>query len=176
MPNPLDNSNETYYVPPGVHLPGPTDAAWQNDAAKEYLRSKGIIDDRLGNGPLVKDSESDAIEKLANDLNLKLDDISKDYLYQYYLNEQSNKSAWERQMTFEKDKYNYMVEGLRKAGLNPFLALQGLSGGSASANSSTVQGGLYTSRNNQNKQLAGDVAGKIGTVIAIIAAAVIAAL
>lgn len=125
---------------------------------------------------MVKDSGDDAISKLANDLNLKLDDTTKDYLVQYALNEESNKKAWQRQMDASNTQYQRAVEDLRKAGLNPFLALQSLQGSVPSSSGQSVQGGLYTSRRNQATQNAKDSIGKVLGVLATIAAAVVMAM
>lgn len=125
---------------------------------------------------MVKDSGDDAISKLANDLNLKLDDTTKDYLVQYALNEESNKKAWQRQMDASNTQYQRAVEDLRKAGLNPFLALQSLQGSVPSSSGQSVQGGLYTSRRNQATQNAKDSVGKVLGVLATIAAAVVMAM
>lgn len=126
--------------------------------------------------PIVQDSEADAISKLAQELNIKLDDQTKDYLTQYYFNEKSNQNAWDRTMSFEKDKYSILVQGLQKAGLNPFLALSGLGSGSASSSAGSVQGGLYTSRRNQQTQSNTSLTTSILGILGIIAAAVIHAL
>lgn len=125
---------------------------------------------------MVKDSGDDAISKLANDLNLKLDDTTKDYLVQYALNEESNKKAWQRQMDASNNQYQRAVADLRKAGLNPFLALQSLQGSVPSSSGQSVQGGLYTSRRNQATQNAKDSVGKVLGVLATIAAAVVMAM
>ena len=125
---------------------------------------------------LVTDSSNDAISKLANDLNMKLDPTTKDYLTEYYLNEQSNQNAWNRQLDASNTQYQRAVADLRKAGLNPFLALQSLQGSVPSSSGQSVQGGLYTSRRNQQTQNIKDVAGRIMAVLGVIAAAVIGAM
>ena len=129
-----------------------------------------------GSPSLVQDSGDDAIIKLANELNLKLDDSTKDYLMQYYLNERSNQNAWNRQFDASNTQYQRAVADLRKAGLNPFLAIQSLSGSSPSSSGQSVQGGLYTSKRNQDTQNTKDAFGRILYVLAIVASAVIAAL
>lgn len=127
-------------------------------------------------GTLVQDNTDDAIAKLANDLNLKLDDTTKDYLVQHTLNEHSAENAWKREMEASNTQYQRAMEDIRRAGLNPFLAIQSLSGSSPSSNAQSVTGGLYTSRKNQQEQNTKDIAGKVMTVLGIIAAAVIGAM
>lgn len=133
-------------------------------------------DSHSSNKPLVLDSSDDAISKLAKDLNMKLDDETKDYLTQYYLNERSNKNAWDRQMDASNTQYQRAVADLRKAGINPFLALQSLSGSSPTSSGQSVQGGLYTSRKNQVDQNSKDVVTRIMTVLGVVAAAIISAM
>lgn len=176
MPDIVGSSNETYFVPDGVNLPGPTDSSWTTEAGRDFLRSKGIVDDRLGNGPLINDSENDAIEKLAKDLNIKLSDETKDYLTQYYLNEKSAENSYKRSLDASNTQYQRAVADLRKAGLNPFLAIQSLSGSAPSSQTASVQGGIYTSRTNQKTQSGTQAATSILGVLGIIAAALIHAL
>ena len=126
--------------------------------------------------PLVKSSEDDAIDKLANEWNLKLDDQTKDYLMQYYLNEKSAENAYGRSREYNKSYYSDLVEGLKKAGINPFLALSSLSGTNLSNGAGSVSGGLYTQRQNAKKENAANVSKSIMSVLAIVAAAVITAM
>lgn len=121
---------------------------------------------------IVPDSGTDAIQSLANDLDMKLDNSTKDYLTQYYLDEKSNENAWKRQMDASNSQYQRAVEDLRKAGLNPFLAISSLSGSSSpSSSGNSVTGGLYTSKENNQRSATMTALG----VLAIIAAAVIKA-
>lgn len=122
---------------------------------------------------MIDDNSSLEVNKVYNLLNSKLDQSSKDYLLQYYLNERSNKTAWDRQMEASNSQYQRTVADLRKAGINPFLALQSLQGSVPSSTGASVQGGLFTSRRNQQTQNTKDVAGRIMAVLGVIAAAVI---
>lgn len=136
-------------------------------------------DDRFtspGSGLLVKDSQADAIQKLAKDLNLKLTDDTKDYLYQYYLQRQNDEWAFAKQNQYDSTRYQRTVADLQKAGLNPFLALQSLSPSSSNVSSGSITSGSITSRRNTDKQSTTDMGRGIMTVIGIIAAAIISAM
>ena len=102
---------------------------------------------------LVSDSGQDAITQLSKELNVKLDDQTKDYLMQYYLDEKKAANTQLRQSKAERDYYPNLVAGLQKAGINPMLALSGLSGGGTGASSGSTSGGLYTSRANAKGNL-----------------------
>lgn len=122
---------------------------------------------------LFNDSGDSAIYDLARQLNLRIDPQTKDYLTQYYLQEKGSENAMARSREFNREQYSDMVEGLRKAGLNPMLALQGLNGANMMQGQST-QSGLYTqarnSQNQTNANLAGSIIGTILMAIAIVIA------
>lgn len=146
------------------------------DTIGNFVQTGKKINELTSGDSLVKDSSQDAISKMANDLNVKLDSSTKDYLMQYYLNEQSNKNAWNRQLDASNTQYQRAVADLRKAGINPFLAIQSLSGFTPSSSGQSVQGGLITSKQNQQSQNASNIARGIITVLGIIAGAVIRAM
>lgn len=126
--------------------------------------------------PLVKDSGDDAVSQLANDLNVKLDSSSKDYLLQYWLNEQSSQNAFNRELQASSSQYQRTVEDLKKAGLNPYLAFDSLRGSNPSSSAGNVSGGMYTQRENSKRENTVNTAKGIMTVIGIIAAAIIGAM
>lgn len=146
------------------------------DTIGNFVQTGKKINELTSGDSLVKDSSQDAISKMANDLNVKLDSSTKDYLMQHYLNEQSNKNAWNRQLDASNTQYQRAVADLRKAGINPFLAIQSLSGSTPSSSGQSVQGGLITSKQNQQSQNASNIARGIITVLGIIAGAVISAM
>lgn len=146
------------------------------DTIGNFVQTGKKINELTSGDSLVKDSSQDAISKMANDLNVKLDSSTKDYLMQHYLNEQSNKNAWNRQLDASNTQYQRAVADLRKAGINPFLAIQSLSGSTPSSSGQSVQGGLITSKQNQQSQNASNIARGIITVLGIIAGAVIGAM
>ena len=125
---------------------------------------------------MINDSQTDAISKLAKDLNLKLSDDTKDYLYQYYLQRQNDEWAFAKQNQYDSTRYQRTVADLQKAGLNPFLALQSLSPSSSNVSSGSITSGSITSRRNTDKQANTDIGRGIMTVIGIIAAAIIGAM
>lgn len=125
---------------------------------------------------IAKDSSRDVYDRIRTVLNSSLSAETKDYLVSYMLSEQGAENAFQRSMRASSSQYQRAVEDLRKAGINPFLALQSLSGSSPTSPASSVSGDYYSARKNQSRENAKDIVGKIGSVIAIIAAAVIAAL
>lgn len=123
--------------------------------------------------PLVKDSGGAVIENLAKDLDLRLDEQTKDYLMQYYLDEKKAQNTQLRQSQAERDYYPNLIAGLQKAGLNPMLALSGLSGGGTGASSGSTTGGLFTSSANSKRQAAANTGSKMLQVLSMIAMAII---
>lgn len=125
---------------------------------------------------IVSDSGDDAVTAYAKQLNLKLDDATKGAILEYMMNEHAADNAYARSRSFTREQYTDMVDGLKKAGLNPFLAIQGLSG----ANQMTGQGvnaaGLYTQQTASKRSTGAAIAGGIMGALALIAMAMIKAM
>lgn len=130
--------------------------------------ANNMVDSSVYKNQIKYSAEQPEIAKLANELGLKLNDDTKDYLLQYYLGQQSDKAAFDRSMEASNTQYQRAVEDLRKAGLNPFLALQSLSGSSPTS-SSSGSGGGYIAANERNKNT---LTSKLFTVLGIIAASI----
>lgn len=122
---------------------------------------------------MTLDSENDTIRKLAHDLGLKLDAQTKDYLVQYYLQEKGSENAMARSREFNQNQYSDMVAGLRKAGLNPFLAISGLNGANMMQGQST-QSGLYTQAAASRRQTSANTTASILSTVLMGIALVIA--
>lgn len=137
----------------------------------EFIKNQYGNNGSGSSSSLVNDSGNSAIEKLANDLNVKLDSSSKDYLLQYYLADKASQAAYDRELKAAGSQYQRTVADLRKAGLNPFLAFDSLRGGSVSSSAGSITGGLYTSKSNQKTQSGAQTASAIISVLGIIAAA-----
>lgn len=129
-----------------------------------------------GADTIVRDSNQSEIEKLASKWNIELNPATKDYLYQYFLNEQSSQNAFNRELDASSTQYQRAVEDMKKAGLNPFLAFDSLRGGSVSSSAGSSSGGSFSSVANSKRENAGNVAKGIMSMLAIIAGAVIAAM
>lgn len=125
---------------------------------------------------VVRDSTQDSIQNLANELNIKLNDETKDYLYQYYLQRKNDEWAFQKQSEYDSMRYQRAVEDMKKAGLNPFLAMSSLSAANSSIDSGSISSGFITSRKNSQLETAGNVGRGVLAMLGIIAAAVIGAL
>lgn len=125
---------------------------------------------------IVQDSGQDEITKLANDLNLRLDDSTKDLLIQYYLQEKGSENAMGRSREFNQNQYSDMIAGLRKAGLNPFLAVQGLQGANMMQGQSSQIGTNTQQKIASQNRGASTAASVIGSILMAIAIVVAAAL
>lgn len=90
--------------------------------------------------PIVKSSEDDLLTRTANDLGLRLDEGTKDAIVQYILSEKGAENAQARSLEFNREQYSALVEGLKRAGLNPFLAIQGLNGANMMSGQSQSSG------------------------------------
>lgn len=128
------------------------------------------------NNSIVADSGQDEISRLARELNIKLDDTSKDYLYQYYLSNKNSENAFNRELYASSTQYQRVVEDLKKAGLNPFLAFDSLRGSGASSSSGSISGGLLTDKQNSKREQGQKYTQTIVSILGMIAAAAIYAL
>ena len=144
----------------------------------DYNFGSGHVDPSPATNPsayasMVNDSGQDQIAALAQKLGIKLDDTTKDYLIEYYLNDRASSNAFNREMSAYNSRYQNAVEDMRKAGLNPFLAFDAISGAGANSSASGVSGGLYTQKGNSLRQTGTSL---ISTILSMVASAVIAGL
>lgn len=114
----------------------------------ELQNSDIMVADSGTGGNIANDSEQAQIEKLASELGIKLNDASKDYLVQYMLNDKLSQNAFNRELESRKTAYQDTVKDLQAAGVNPFLAFQGLSG-AVNNSAGGVSGGNYVNRTAQ---------------------------
>lgn len=144
----------------------------------DYLKDRATGGDGYGgsSNPIVFDSGSDQIAKLAKEYGVRLDSTTKDYLTQYYLNEKASENSFLRELGASNTQYQRAVKDLQKAGINPYVAFDALRGSGASSSSGSVSGGLYTSKGNQKMQSATQGISSILSILGIIAAAMIYAL
>lgn len=152
----------------------------ENPNGTYTVTSPGITGTQtLGNpngDSIVQSSSDDAISKLAEQLGIKLNDESKDYLYNYFFNEQSRKNAWNDSVFAAKNQYQWLVDDLKKAGLNPFLAMSGMNAAGASSSGQGVSGGSIVSRKNNQATNQKDMLKAILTgLVSIIGIAIMAA-
>ena len=169
MPNPLDNSVMSdnalsYNAYPSYDVEGGSkiDAFFH----PEKYEAKTVLKDGL-------QPEDPMLLELAKKYGLSLNDSTKDYLTQFYVNEQSNKTAWERTLEADRTKYQRAVEDIKAAGLNPVQVLGGFGGSSPSASNSSVSSGFYTE--NKKTNLTQGVKAGLGVaavLVAIVGAAV----
>lgn len=123
---------------------------------------------------LVNDSETDEFLKWYKSLDSNLSAETKDYLVQNYWNKQAEQRAFERDMYKSDTQYQRTVRDISAAGLNPFLALQGLGGSTPTSGSSSVQGGLYSGREKQRMSTTGSAAAAVIAALALIAVKLLA--
>lgn len=142
----------------------------------QYPQASLPINSAVSVDNVLNDNTAGLASKVSGILDSKLSNATKDYLVEYYLNEQSAINAHQRSMNASSTQYQRAVADLRKAGINPFLALQSLGGSLPTSQAGSTSGGYYSERENAKRKNAVDIGGKIGTVIAIIAAAVVGAL
>lgn len=147
---------------------------------EEYIGYYGM--DKNGNpvnspeGPFVPDATDDAIRKLAQQYGVSLNNETKDYLLQTYLQNKSADYALGLSKEYDSTKYQRAVEDMKKAGLNPFLAMQSLGSSSGLSSGSSITSGSITSQRNTKTQANTNIATQIMQVLGIVAAAVIYAM
>lgn len=149
---------------------GNSGPSWSDPLGIEWSNQQ---QQNIDNAKLVKDSQSEEMEKLAKELGIKLSPETLDYLYSYMINEKSAENAYKRSLEASSTQYQRAVADLQKAGLNPFLALQSLSGSAPSSPSASVSGGYITQRYSSDKQSQTSYGTKYAQVIGILAAAFI---
>ena len=146
----------------------------------EYIGYYGM--DKNGNpvnspeGPFVPDATDDAIRAMAKELGVSLTPETKDYLWQYYLQKKTADYGLNLSKEYDSEKYQRAVADMRKAGLNPFLALQSLGSGSGLSGGSSITSGSITSQRNTKTQTNTNMATQVMQVLGIIAAAMIYAM
>lgn len=135
------------------------------------LNNQDNGDDLFNDGSNLGSSPAEGeIQKLAQELGLKLNASTKDYLLQYYFNEKSRQNAFADSMHASNTQYQRAVEDLKKAGLNPFLVLSGLNATAPTSSSNGVSGGAFVQQMKNQK----DQENKVLSILAMVALGVLA--
>lgn len=130
---------------------------------QQFQNDKNSVDS------MIEDNTVSYQKKVANILNSRLDASTKSALMEFVLNEESAERANQRSLENVENYYPNLVKGLQKAGLNPFLALQSLGGSAPSSSSGGISAAQYANEANARR----NNAVSIGSILAIIAAAVV---
>lgn len=100
-----------------------------------------------------------------------LDAGTKDYLTSWFIQEKLNKNAYDRDLKADSTKYQRAVKDLEKAGINPFMVLQGLGPGNVSSSAGSSSSGSYMSAKQAEVEQYNAILRLFGTAIAAIGAA-----